>query len=210
MLRITVPCAAIVAICLVTAGGCSSSKAGSSSGPRDGAAPGQDAAGNEDATGGGDSPDDQPYTQFQVQNLDVVNMYRATLNVPPLVLDHELCAFALAGSQELSMDHMPHQHIIDAINDNTIMQDGFGSELAENQGNPDGWMRLALDPTTNETDQVNATLLYMFDEGPPDDGGDAGGDHEHYVNMMNPVYTRLGVGLLEVGGLLYLTNDFSN
>jgi Cysteine-rich secretory protein family len=210
MLRITVPFAAIVALCLVTTGACSSSKAGSTSGPHDGAATEQDAPSNGDGAGGGDSADDQPYTQFQVQNLDVVNMYRATLNVPPLVLDHELCAFALAGSQELSMDHMPHQHIIDAINDNTLMQDGFGSEVAENQGNADGWMRLALDPTTNETDQVNATLQYMFNEGPPDDGGDAGGEHDHYVNMMNPVYTRLGVGLLEVGGLLYLTNDFSN
>jgi Cysteine-rich secretory protein family len=209
MLRITLPCAAIVAFGLVTAGGCSSSKTASTAGPHDGAATEQDAPGGGDATAG-DSADDQPYTQFQVQNLDVVNMYRATLNVPPLVLDHELCAFALAGSQELSMDHMPHQHIIDAINDNTLMQYGFGSAVAENQGDPDGWMRLALDPTTNETDQVNATLQSMFDEGPPDAGGDAGGDHEHYVNMMNPVYTRLGVGLLEVGGLQYLTNDFSN
>jgi uncharacterized protein YkwD len=45
----------------------------------------------------------------------------------------------------------------------------------------------------------------MIDEGPGQ--GEA---HGHYTNMMNPELTRLGVGLLEVNGQLYLTNDFSD
>lgn len=31
----------------------------------------------------------------------------------------------------------------------------------------------------------------------------------HYMNMMNPDYEKVGVGLVMVGAALYLTNDFS-
>jgi uncharacterized protein YkwD len=198
---------AAIALCLASAGACSSSKAGSTAGDHDAATTEQDGAGG-DAAMGGDASGNVPYDQFQVHNLDVVNMYRATLNVAPLVLDHEMCAFALAGSQELSMDHTPHEHFINAYDDGSILSYGFGDMLAENQGDPNGWTVLALDPTKNELSQIDATLQYMFNEGPGSDDG--GQEHDHYVNMMNPVYTRLGVGLLEVAGRLYLTNDFSD
>ena len=196
-----------IALGLAVAGGCSS-RAGSTEGSHDGDGGGepQDAA-SSDGAGSGDSAS-TPYDQFQVHNLDVVNTYRATLNIAPLVLDQQMCAFALAGSQELSMDHTPHEHFINAYDDGSILSYGFGDMLAENQGDPNGWTLLALNPTTNELDQIDATLKYMFDEGPGTDDG--GQEHDHYVNMMNPVYTRLGVGLLEVAGRLYLTNDFSD
>ena len=45
----------------------------------------------------------------------------------------------------------------------------------------------------------------MFDEGPG-----TGEAHGHYENMMSTTFTRVGVGLVEVGTMLYLTNDFSN
>jgi hypothetical protein len=45
----------------------------------------------------------------------------------------------------------------------------------------------------------------MFDEGPG-----AGEAHGHYTNMMDTTFTKVGIGLLEVGEALYLTNDFSN
>ncbi len=61
------------------------------------------------------------------------------------------------------------------------------------------------DPTQNELDQIDAIQAAMFAEGPG-----TGEAHGHYTNMMNAQYTRLGVGLLEVSGQLYLTNDFSN
>jgi uncharacterized protein YkwD len=145
------------------------------------------------------------FDQFQVHNLNVVNMYRATLNVAPLVLDQTLSTFALAGSTELTMDHTPHQHFINASNDNSIWMDGFTNSAAENQGDPNGWTVLSMDPTTNEMDGIDAIQLAMFNEGPG-----AGEAHGHYTNMMNAQYMRLGVGLLEVNGALYLTNDFSN
>ena len=148
-----------------------------------------------------------PPDEFKVHNLDVFNMNRAMLNKKPLVLDAKLSAFALAGSTELSMDHMPHQHFITALNNNTLEHAGFGSDEGENQGDPTGWTVLApFDPTKNELAQIDAIQLVMFNEGP---AGDAG-EHDHYLNIIKTDYTRLGVGLLEVGGRLYLTNDFSN
>jgi Cysteine-rich secretory protein family len=124
--------------------------------------------------------------------------------VAPLTLDTRLSTFALAGSTELSQDHLPHQHFIDAINAGTLFASGFTGSAAENQGSPLGWPKLADDPSTNELLQIAAIQKAMFDEGPG-----AGTAHGHYTNMMNPTYHRLGVGLVRVGSLLYLTNDFS-
>ncbi|HEY6462192.1 MAG TPA: CAP domain-containing protein [Polyangiaceae bacterium] len=203
-----------LAFCLAAAGGCSSSKgttgASGSSGDGGGASdPDGDTSGDGGASGNGNGDDGSSapptFDQFQVHDLDVVNQYRATLGVAPLALDHALSTFALAGSTELSTDHTPHQHIIDAINDGSVQEAGFGDQLAENQGDPNGWTILAVDPTTNELDQIDAIQKQMFDEGPG-----TGDTHDHYTNMMDPAYTRLGVGLLEVGRHLYLTNDFSD
>jgi hypothetical protein len=110
----------------------------------------------------------------------------------------------MAGSQELSQDHMPHQHFINASNDGSIWTSGFTNSAAENQGDPNGWGQLANDPTQNELQQIDAIQKAMFDEGPGT--GDA---HGHYNNIMDSSSHRLGVGLLEVNGQLYLTNDFS-
>jgi hypothetical protein len=173
----------------------------SGSGTKDGGNPAVDSGSPAVDSG---TPNDG-FDQFQHHNLDVVNKYRATLSVPPLVLDKQLCAFALAGSQELSQDHIPHQHFINASNLGTIWQSGFTSAAAENQGDPNGWYVMASDPTTNELDQIDSIQLAMFNEGPG-----TGEAHGHYTNMMNAQYRRLGVGLLEVNGQLYLTNDFSD
>jgi uncharacterized protein YkwD len=141
------------------------------------------------------------FDQFQHHNLDVVNMYRAMKSVAPLVLDAKLSTFALAGSQELSQDHTAHQHFITASNNMTIWSSGFTSQAGENQGDPNGWRVVSQDPTTNEMTQIDQIQQAMFNEGP------SGG---HYQNIMNAQFTRVGVGLLEVSGKLYLTNDFSN
>jgi Cysteine-rich secretory protein family len=163
------------------------------------------AGGSGGADAGTDSAPNDGFDQFQHHNLDVINQYRATLNIAPLVLDQQLSAFALAGSQELSQDHQPHQHFINASNDGSIWSSGFNSQAAENQGDPNGWYVMASDPTTNELDQIDSIQAAMFAEGPG-----TGEAHGHYTNMMNAQLTRLGVGLLEVNGQLYLTNDFSN
>ena len=168
--------------------------------------PGNDAGSPPMDAGGPPPPVDASdgFDQFQHHNLDVINMYRATLGVAPLVLDKQLCDFALAGSQELSQDHMPHQHFINASNDGTLWTSGFNMSAAENQGDPNGWYKLANDPVQNELLQIDAIQKAMFDEGPG-----AGEPHGHYMNMMNPDYKTVGVGLVMVGTALYLTNDFS-
>jgi uncharacterized protein YkwD len=176
--------------------------------------PGAD-SGTPDATTGDDSssPDTDggpsAFDPFQEYNLQLVNMYRATLHVAPLTLDSSLCVFALAGSVELSMDHTPHEHFLTAESNGTLWMTAggpFRTEAAENQGNPAGWPVLdASNPTMNEMDQIAQIQQAMFDEGPG-----SGEAHGHYTNMMNADYTRLGVGLLEVDSSLYLTNDFSN
>lgn len=169
------------------------------------------------ACGGSESPEsadtesaDEALTNFdtfQEHNLKVINDYRATKGVAPLVLSAKLCKFALAGSQALEADHVPHEHFIDAVNDGTIWDDGFKTLAGENQGDPNGWPDLVPNaPAKNEVAQIDAIEKMMFDEGPG-----TGEAHAHYENMMNPKFHRLGVGLVRAaGGLLYLTNDFSD
>ena len=65
-------------------------------------------------------------------------------------------------------------------------------------------MLVAANPTANRSAQIDASQKAMFDEGPG-----AGHAHGHYVNMMNASFRRVGIGLVDVGGKLYLTNDFS-
>jgi uncharacterized protein YkwD len=182
---------------------------GGPTGPVTDAGPGgtpSDAGGGvSDAGAGADSAPSDGFDQFQHRNLDDVNAYRATLNLAPLVLDAQLCAFALAGSQELSQDHLPHQHFLNASNAGTIWSQGFNTTAAENQGDPNGWTVLSKDPTQNELLQIDAIQKAMFDEGPG-----TGEAHGHYENIMSPTSKRLGVGFVEVNGALYLTNDFSD
>ncbi len=140
------------------------------------------------------------FDAFQQRNLDIVNMYRAAKGIAPLSLDLKLSAFALAGSQELAADHLPHQHFLTASSMGTIFSSGFVGGAAENQGSPTGWPVLAADPMQNELVQIDSIEQAMYSEGP------GGGHHDA---IMNPAFTRLGVGLLEVSGQLYLTNDFS-
>jgi uncharacterized protein YkwD len=147
------------------------------------------------------------FNTFEEHNLEVVNSYRKTKGIAPLVLSSKLCKFALAGSKELEADHVPHEHFINAVNDGSIWDDGFKTLAGENQGDPNGWPELIQgDPNANEIAQIDAIQKMMFDEGPG-----SGEAHGHYENMMNPKFHRLGAGLLRAaGGKLYLTNDFSD
>jgi len=79
----------------------------------------------------------------------------------------------------------------------------FSGGAAENQNDWYGRPQQPSDPVMNEMTQIDQDLAAMFAEGPGD-------PNNHYANMMNAQYTRVGVGLLEVSGVLYLTNDFSN
>lgn len=129
-------------------------------------------------------------------NAEQVNAYRARKNLPPLVLDAGLSAFALRASKELAAKHVPHALFASNVARDPI----FRGASSENQGAAYGVPRLDADPVRNGRRQIDQMLTAMFAEGP---------SGAHYRNMMNPAHRRLGVGLYDVGGRLYLTNDFS-
>jgi uncharacterized protein YkwD len=130
-------------------------------------------------------------------NLDLLNHYRAKGGVGPLLYDSKISAFALAGSKELARDHEPHAHFRRSAEG----APGFGSRSAENQGDPNGVPPQAAEATASGKKQIAIMLQMMFDEGP------GGGHHD---NMMNPKLRRVGIGVYEPGGTLFLTNDFSD
>ncbi len=124
--------------------------------------------------------------------LDTLNMYRAQNSAAPLVLDDTLSAFALAGSQELEQDNLPHKHFMDASSSGAIWTSGFCHSAGENQA--PGWPAADVDAT------IDAILKAMMDEGP------GGGHHD---NIVSTDFTRVGVGLVVDSGSLWFTNDFS-
>jgi hypothetical protein len=130
-------------------------------------------------------------------NVERVNAYRATKGLEPVLYDAKISAFARNGSERLSKDHVAHAHFMA----NAKGHPAFGPRNAENQGDPNGVPSLDADATTNGRKQIDIMLKLMFDEGP------GGG---HYDNMMNPRYRRIGVGLVDAGGKMYMTNDFSD
>lgn len=130
-------------------------------------------------------------------NVEKVNAYRAKQGLEPLLYDAKISAFARAGSERLARDHQPHAHFAAHAKG----APGFGSRSAENQGDPSGVPAMDSDPVASGKKQIDVMLKLMFDEGP------GGGHHD---NMMNPRYRRIGVGLVDVGGKLYMTNDFSD
>lgn len=130
-------------------------------------------------------------------NLELLNEYRARAGVRPLLYDATISAFALAGSKELAQDHEPHAH----FRAHAEGAPGFGSRSAENQGDPNGVPPLSPERVSSGKKQITLMLKMMFDEGP------GGGHHD---NMLNPRYRRVGIGVYEPGGTLFLTNDFSD
>lgn len=131
-------------------------------------------------------------------NVERINAYRAEKGLAPVLYDAKLSAFATAGSARLSHDHTPHAHFAENARSRPP---GFGSRSAENQGDPSGVPAMDADATKSGKKQIDVMLKLMMDEGP------GGG---HYENMMNPRLRRVGIGLVDVGGKLYMTNDFSD
>jgi uncharacterized protein YkwD len=142
--------------------------------------------------------DPYPADPLVKYNVERINAYRATKNLPPLLYDAKISAFARAGSDRLSRDHHPHAHFAENMKS---APPGFGSRSAENQGDPSGVPPMAAEAVANGRKQIDAMLQLMMDEGP------GGG---HYDNMMNARFRRVGIGLVYAGGKLYLTNDFSD
>lgn len=130
-------------------------------------------------------------------NVDRINAYRAQKGLAPVLYDAKISAFALRGSERLARDHVPHANFAE----HGEGAPGFGPRSAENQGDPNGVPAMDTDPARSGRKQIDIMLKLMMDEGP------GGG---HYDNMMNPRYRRVGIGLADVGGKMYMTNDFSD
>lgn len=174
----------------------SGTSSGSSGGAKDSGAP--------DTGSSGSSGTPSQFDAFQQKNLALINQYRATKSLTPIVLDAKISTFAYKGTQQLIQDHTPHAHFAAASANGSIWQNGFTGSAAENQGDPNGWFKMSNDPVANQMLQIADIQKAMFDEGPG-----PGAAHGHYMNMMNPVFRKVGIGLIMVNSELYLTNDFS-
>jgi uncharacterized protein YkwD len=124
-------------------------------------------------------------------NLDALNLYRTQAGVPSLVLDQKMSSFATDGSLALASGGATHGHITQAAQDGSLAKAGFCNGWGENQA--PNW----VGPDQNA--DIDAILQAEMAEGP------GGGHHD---NIVNPMWTRVGIGLIVEGGL-YMTNDFS-
>jgi uncharacterized protein YkwD len=118
--------------------------------------------------------------------LAYVNRLRSDRRIEALRLDYGLSAFAQRGSRQLAHDHWAHKHLMD--------DPGACPACGENQSDPNG---ATPGPVREQLDQV---LAGMMDEGP---GGPS------RANIVDPAWRRLGVGIVNSGGPMYLTMDFS-
>jgi uncharacterized protein YkwD len=155
---------------------------------------GPDAKMGADAGAGGDAAPDagaglSVLDDARLYNLTRINALRAAHGRGPLALDKTLDDFAQAASTELSIDHAGHQYFIGHAS-----TCGCGA-LAENQGDPSGWNPA---PVHQQIDQILSTMMA---EG-------AGGGH--YQNILLANATKLGVGIVNPGGVLFFTNDFGH
>ena len=133
-------------------------------------------------------------------NVDRINAYRKAAGVRPLLYDAAMSGFALEGSKQLAQDHTPHGHF-KALASQAQKSGVLGSKAEENQGDWNGVPSMDSDAIASGKKQIDVMLKLMMDEGP------GGGHHD---NMLNPKMKRVGIGLHYAGGLLYMTNDFSN
>jgi uncharacterized protein YkwD len=135
---------------------------------------------------GAGEPDGMTLEEARSHVLTYVNGLRSLNGLGLLERDDALTEFAQEGSLQVSRDHRGHGHFVDRADDCR----GCG----ENQSDPRGWRP---GPPGRQIDEI---LSLMMAEGP-------GGGH-HDV-LLSPRWTRLGVGIVNPGGDMYLTMDFA-
>ena len=143
--------------------------------------------------GDGGIPQVDPAVQH---NLDGLNAYRAQNGAAALTLDAQLSQFALVGSMQLEQTSVAHGHFMDAANSGALWNEGFCHTAGENQA--PGWSAANVNAT------IDDVLAQMMAEGPG-----APGKPNHHDNIIDPQFTRVGIGLVIDVGKLWLTNDFS-
>lgn len=115
--------------------------------------------------------------------VDTINMYRATLGLPPYErwFDAETCSDGEAQSD--GQTGVPHGAF------------GMCDEFAQNEC--PGW------PAPAEQ-SLPGCLAQMWAEGPGDDFN----THGHYINMSSESYTRVACGFAEGQGGLWMVQNF--
>lgn len=136
------------------------------------------------------------YRSVAKQLLQVINADRAKLHLRPLVLNKQ--------QSTCSQRHSEHMAVL-----GTITHDQFPADICvshalagENVGVESGA------PLTAVLD-INAS---MMDEGPCPNRNCPGNeftDHGHYMNLMNPAYTHIGIGIVVTNGSVWLTENFT-
>lgn len=134
-------------------------------------------------------------------NLTALNAIRAARTLPLFTRVAALDAFAQNATWQTMIDHIPHNYF--STFNGGCGADGFNTACAENQGGSNGWTPM---PTNVAIDAILAAMMNEETLYPPGDPM-----RGHYETLVNPLYTRVGIGLAEDGaGRLYFTNDFSN
>lgn len=157
---------------------------------------GDDSGDSGDSSGASDSGDTTPTTaptttaasddpdEAATQRcVDTINMYRATLDLPPLARwrDAEDCADA--------------ECLSDGMTGTAHGAFGMCGEGAQNEC--PGW------PGPPDS-MIDGCLELMWNEGPGEDFA----AHGHYINMSNPGYTRVACGFAEVNGEVWSVQNF--
>jgi uncharacterized protein YkwD len=129
--------------------------------------------------------------------VDALNAVRAAKALPPLSLDRRLSKCSRVHSKHMALNGQ-------------ISHDQFPTDVcepyryaAENVG---------FDPGS-PTSAVLALHNLMMREGPcsPNDcTGAVYEQHAHYMNILNPVYRHVGIGIVVKRGATWLTEDFTS
>jgi uncharacterized protein YkwD len=114
------------------------------------------------------------------------------LSTPPIVLDEGLSDSVSRPYAKLLATTGACSHFIDGNPTYRLHRAGYGGWAAENIG---------CRSASNGFESVLGTHLFYQDEKPC-------GGYCHYANLMNPEYTRCGIGVWISGGVIRLVIDF--
>lgn len=130
--------------------------------------------GSGDAGDGGDSESnpDNPHDDPAQECVDRINMFRATIDLPPLErwVDAEVCSNG--QSEDDAATNTPHG--------------AFGACNESAQNECPGW-------PGPPSAMLEGCLQLMWDEGPGEDFS----QHGHYINMSSTQYTKVACGFFE-------------
>jgi len=134
-------------------------------------------------------PSDPQMTRDQARDyvLAYVNGVRELNTLGPLVRDPAMDAFAQAGSEQLSLDHHPAQHMLDHAGE-------IDAHHAEVQGSPDGSLTEPLQ------EQIGAILLRWMEEA---------SEGSHRSTLTRSEWRKIGIGVATLNGRMYFTVDLS-